>query len=884
MSDVNIFANFIIVGERTNVTGSAKFRKLIEADDYSGALTVARQQVESGANVLDVNVDAGMIDGPAAMTRFLNLIASEPDIARIPLMIDSSKWAVIEAGLKCAQGKSIVNSISMKEGEEAFLHHARKVRRYGAAAVVMAFDEQGQADTAARKIEICTRAYRLLVDIGFPPEDIIFDPNIFAVATGIEEHAEYAKAFFEATAYIRSELPHAHVSGGVSNVSFSFRGNEPVREAMHAVFLYHAIRAGMDMGIVNAGSLTLYDDVEPELRERVEDVLLNRRDDATERLLEVAEQAKAGGKKQATERDLSWRQAPVKDRLAHALVHGINEFIVEDTEEARLLAERPLHVIEGPLMDGMSIVGDLFGAGKMFLPQVVKSARVMKQAVAHLLPYMDEEKERLGLVGKSNGKIVMATVKGDVHDIGKNIVGVVLQCNGYEIEDLGVMVSCARILERAKEIGADAIGLSGLITPSLDEMVFVASEMERLGLKLPLLIGGATTSRTHTAVKIAPVYSGPILYVPDASKAVPVVQKLLGDDRDALVAATRKEYDVAREAYFSGQDKRPRLPLTKARERAPKLEFAPVKPSFLGVRSFAEYPLEDLVPFIDWTPFFASWDLIGRYPAILEDDIVGEAARNLYRDAKAMLEQLVAEKWVKASGVVGFWPANRDGDDVVLFADEKRKKEIARLHTLRQQIDKGEGKINSALADYISPIGTPDYVGAFAVTAGIGEGDVSIRFKRANDDYSAIMAQALCDRLAEAFAEAMHAKVRRELWGYAKDEKLSADDMIAEQYRGIRPAPGYPAQPDHTEKRTIFDLLEATTHTGIDLTESMAMTPPSSVSGLYFAHPQAEYFGTGKIDRDQVADYAVRKGWDLAMAEKWLSPILAYDPLLKAAG
>ena len=884
MSDVNIFANFIIVGERTNVTGSAKFRKLIEADDYSGALTVARQQVESGANVLDVNVDAGMIDGPAAMTRFLNLIASEPDIARIPLMIDSSKWAVIEAGLKCAQGKSIVNSISMKEGEEAFLHHARKVRRYGAAAVVMAFDEQGQADTAARKIEICTRAYRLLVDIGFPPEDIIFDPNIFAVATGIEEHAEYAKAFFEATAYIRSELPHAHVSGGVSNVSFSFRGNEPVREAMHAVFLYHAIRAGMDMGIVNAGSLTLYDDVEPELRERVEDVLLNRRDDATERLLEVAEQAKAGGKKQATERDLSWRQAPVKDRLAHALVHGINEFIVEDTEEARLLAERPLHVIEGPLMDGMSIVGDLFGAGKMFLPQVVKSARVMKQAVAHLLPYMDEEKERLGLVGKSNGKIVMATVKGDVHDIGKNIVGVVLQCNGYEIEDLGVMVPCARILERAKEIGADAIGLSGLITPSLDEMVFVASEMERLGLKLPLLIGGATTSRTHTAVKIAPVYSGPILYVPDASKAVPVVQKLLGDDRDALVAATRKEYDVAREAYFSGQDKRPRLPLTKARERAPKLEFAPVKPSFLGVRSFAEYPLEDLVPFIDWTPFFASWDLIGRYPAILEDDIVGEAARNLYRDAKAMLEQLVAEKWVKASGVVGFWPANRDGDDVVLFADEERKKQIARLHTLRQQIDKGEGKINSALADYISPIGTPDYVGAFAVTAGIGEGDVSIRFKRANDDYSAIMAQALCDRLAEAFAEAMHAKVRRELWGYAKDEKLSADDMIAEQYRGIRPAPGYPAQPDHTEKRTIFDLLEATTHTGIDLTESMAMTPPSSVSGLYFAHPQAEYFGTGKIDRDQVADYAVRKGWDLAMAEKWLSPILAYDPLLKAVG
>jgi len=882
MSSANPFANFVVVGERTNVTGSAKFRKLIEADDYAGALVVARQQVESGANVLDVNMDTALIDGPAAMRRFLNLIASEPDIARIPLMIDSSKWEVIETGLKCAQGKSIVNSISLKEGEEKFFHEARRVQRYGAAAVVMAFDEKGQADTAARKIEICTRAYRFLTDkVGFAPEDIIFDPNIFAVATGIEEHAEYAKAFFEATAYIRAELPHAHVSGGVSNVSFSFRGNEPVREAMHAVFLYHAIRAGMDMGIVNAGSLTLYDDVEPELRERVEDVLLNRREDATERLLEIAERAKAGGKKKGEERDLSWRQKPVKDRLAHALVHGINEFIVEDTEEARLQAARPLHVIEGPLMDGMSIVGDLFGAGKMFLPQVVKSARVMKQAVAHLIPFMDEEKERLGLVGKSNGKIVMATVKGDVHDIGKNIVGVVLQCNGYEIDDLGVMVPCDRILERAKEIGADAIGLSGLITPSLDEMVFVASEMERLGLKLPLLIGGATTSRTHTAVKIAPAYSGPILYVPDASKAVPVVQKLLGDDRDVLVKETRAEYDAAREAYFSGQDKRPRLPLAKARERAPKLEFAPVKPSFLGVRSFAEYPLEELVRYIDWTPFFASWDLVGRYPAILEDDIVGEAARNLYRDARAMLDQLVAEKWVKASGVVGFWPAQRDGDDVVLFADEKRGNEIARLHTLRQQIDKGEGKVNFALADYIAP--KDDYVGAFAVTAGIGEEDVSIRFKRANDDYSAIMAQALCDRLAEAFAEAMHAKVRRELWGYAKDEALTPEDLIAEKYRGIRPAPGYPAQPDHTEKRTIFDLLEARTRTGIDLTESMAMTPPSSVSGLYFAHPQAEYFGTGKIDRDQVEDYARRKGWDLATAEKWLSPILAYDPLLKAS-
>jgi 5-methyltetrahydrofolate--homocysteine methyltransferase len=884
MTTANPFANFVIVGERTNVTGSAKFRKLIEADDYAGALAVARQQVESGANVLDVNVDAALIDGPAAMKRFLNLIASEPDIAKIPLMVDSSKWEVIEAGLKCAQGKSIVNSISLKEGEAAFLYHARKVRRYGAATVVMAFDETGQADTAKRKIEICTRAYKLLVDNGFPPEDIIFDPNIFAVATGIEEHADYAKAFFEATAYIRSELPHAHVSGGVSNVSFSFRGNEPVREAMHAVFLKHAIAAGMDMGIVNAGQLAVYDDVEPELRERVEDVLLNRREDATERLLDIAERAKAGGKKKDAERELSWRQQPVKDRLAHALVHGITEFIVEDTEEARAQAERPLHVIEGPLMDGMSIVGDLFGAGKMFLPQVVKSARVMKQAVAYLLPFMEDEKERSGMAGKSNGKIVMATVKGDVHDIGKNIVGVVLQCNGYEIDDLGVMVPCDKILERAKEIGADAIGLSGLITPSLDEMVFVASEMERLGLNLPLLIGGATTSRTHTAVKIAPAYSGPTIYVTDASKAVPVVQKLMGNDRDKLITETKADQTAARESYLAGQDKRPRLPIAKARQRAAKLAFKPVKPSFLGVRAFKNFPLAELVDYIDWTPFFASWDLIGRYPAILDDEIVGEPARNLYKDARAMLDQLVAENWVTASGVIGFWPANAQGDDVILWEDETRTREAGRLHTLRQQMDKGEGKINYALSDFVAPSGMPDYVGAFAVTAGLGEEDVAIRFKRANDDYSAIMAQALCDRLAEAFAECMHAKVRRELWGYAKDEALSNDQLIEEKYRGIRPAPGYPAQPDHTEKRTIFDLLDARAQTGMELTESLAMTPPSSVSGLYFAHPEAEYFGVGKIDRDQVEDYARRKGWDLREAERWLSPILGYDPLLKQAG
>jgi 5-methyltetrahydrofolate--homocysteine methyltransferase len=879
MSD--LFANFVVIGERTNVTGSARFRKLIEAGDYAGGLQVARQQVESGANVLDVNMDAALIDGPAAMRTFLNLVATEPDIARIPLMIDSSKWTVIEAGLKCAQGKSIVNSISLKEGEELFLAQAKRVRRYGAAAVVMAFDEAGQADTAKRKVDICTRAYRLLVDNGFPPEDIIFDPNIFAVATGIEEHADYARAFFDAARGIRETLPHAHVSGGVSNVSFSFRGNDGVREAMHAVFLYHAIRAGMDMGIVNAGALPVYDDVEPELRERVEDVLLNRRTDSTERLLEIAERVKGTGAKKDNTRDLSWRAEPVEVRLAHALVHGITEFIIDDTEEARLKAARPLHVIEGPLMDGMGVVGELFGAGKMFLPQVVKSARVMKQAVAHLIPFMEEEKARSDLAGKSRGKIVMATVKGDVHDIGKNIVGVVLQCNGYEVDDLGVMVPCEKILARAKEIGADAIGLSGLITPSLDEMVFVASEMQRLGFTLPLLIGGATTSRTHTAIKIAPAYSGPTIYVTDASRAAPVVQKLMGEERDALIAQTKTEYAAARVSYEAGQAKRPRLPLKKARERAPRLEFKPEKPSFLGVKTFADYPLEDLVPYIDWTPFFASWELVGRYPAILTDDKMGEAASALYHDARTMLDQLVAEKWVTAAGVVGFWPANSVGDDIILWADVERQTEAARLFTLRQQMDKGAGKTNLALADFVAPEGQ-DYLGAFAVTAGLREEVVVQRFKQANDDYSAIMAQALCDRLAEAFAEAMHAKVRRELWGYAADEALSCEELLLESYRGIRPAPGYPAQPDHTEKRTIFNLLKAE-RIGIELTESMAMTPPSSVSGLYFAHPKAEYFGVGRIDRDQVEDYARRKGWDLRMAERWLAPILAYDPAMKAS-
>ncbi|MBI1186511.1 MAG: methionine synthase [Alphaproteobacteria bacterium] len=873
----NLFANFVIVGERTNVTGSAKFRKLIEADDYSGALAVARQQVEAGANVLDVNMDAALIDGPKAMTRFLNLIAGEPDIARIPIMVDSSKWEVIEAGLRCVQGKAIVNSISLKEGEDIFLAHARKVRRYGAAVVVMAFDENGQADSENRKVEICTRAYDLLTANGFPPEDIVFDPNIFAVATGIEEHADYANAFFNAARRIRRDLPHAHVSGGVSNVSFSFRGNERVREAMHAVFLKHAIAAGMDMGIVNAGSLTLYDDVEPDLRARVEDVLLNRRADATERLLEVADRYKGGDKKKDAAKDLAWRELPVSERLAHALVHGINTHIVEDTEAARLETARPLHVIEGPLMDGMTVVGDLFGAGKMFLPQVVKSARVMKQAVAHLIPFMEEEKQRTGMAGRSNGKIVMATVKGDVHDIGKNIVGVVLQCNGYDIIDLGVMAPCDAILDAAIKENADAIGLSGLITPSLDEMCYVASEMQRRGMTLPLLIGGATTSRTHTAVKIAPNYKGATIYVTDASRAVPVVQKLLSSDAESFVKDVRADQDVARQQFLAGQDKRPRLPLQAARARAPRLDFAPARPSFLGVRAFRDFPLRELASYIDWTPFFASWDLTGRYPAILSDDIVGEAARGLFKDAEAMLDRMVAEKWVAAHGVVGFWPANRDGDDIVLYADETRSEEIARLHTLRQQMDK-QAKPNFALADFVAPPGVADYVGAFAVTAGAHEDEAAERFKRVNDDYSAIMVKALADRLAEAFAECLHAKVRRELWGYAPDETLSNQALITERYQGTRPAPGYPAQPAHTEKRTLFTLLDAPRNAGMDLTESLAMTPPASVSGVYFSHPQAEYFGVGRIERYQVDDYARRKGWSRAEAERWLAPILAYDP------
>jgi 5-methyltetrahydrofolate--homocysteine methyltransferase len=886
MTLANPFSNFVIIGERTNVTGSAKFRKLIEADDYSGALAVARQQVEAGANVLDVNMDAALIDGPAAMRRFLNLVAGEPDIARIPIMVDSSKWDVIEAGLQCVQGKPIVNSISLKEGDEAFLSQARRVRRYGAAVVVMAFDEQGQADTTRRKYEICARAYHLLTDHGFPPEDIIFDPNIFAVATGIEEHNDYALAFFEAARMIRESLPHAHVSGGVSNVSFSFRGNEPVREAMHAVFLYHAIREGMDFGIVNAGALGVYDDIEPELRERVEDVLLNRRADATERLLDIAERVKGGTRRKDPAKDLAWRTWPVDKRIEHALVHGLNEYVVQDAEEARQNVPRPLHVIEGPLMAGMNVVGDLFGAGKMFLPQVVKSARVMKQAVAHLVPYMEEEKRLTGMAGRSNGTIVMATVKGDVHDIGKNIVGVVLQCNGYDVIDLGVMAPVDRILEAAQSANADMIGLSGLITPSLDEMCVVAAEMNRRGMTMPLLIGGATTSRTHTAVKIAPHYSGPVIYVTDASRAVPVVQKLMSpDDRDAFTADVRAEYDRAREAYLSSQDKRPRLALEAARSKAFAPDFSdyqPPRPSFLGVQDIS-MSLAELAPYIDWTPFFASWDLAGRYPAILGDEIVGEAARGLFNDAQAMLNRMIDEKWLEALGVVGFFPANREGDDIVVWADDTRTRQRARLHTLRQQMDKGAGKPNFALGDFIAPLGVADYVGCFAVTAGIGELEASERFRKANDDYSAIMVKALADRFAEAFAEALHYRVRKELWGFASEEPNDPVAMIAEQYRGIRPAPGYPAQPDHTEKQTLFELLEASSRIGMTLTESLAMSPPASVSGLYFSHPEAEYFGVGRIERDQVVDYARRKGWDLATAERWLSPILAYDPARNAA-
>ena len=876
---------FVNVGERTNVTGSARFRKLITDGDFSAALDVAREQVENGAQIIDVNMDEGLLDSQEAMINFLHLVASEPDITKVPVMVDSSKFHIIEAGLKCIQGKPVVNSISLKEGEAAFIDHARIVRRHGAAVVVMAFDEQGQADTLARRTGICQRAYDILVNkVGFPPEDIIFDPNIFPVATGLEEHNTYGVDFIEAARWIRQNLRHAHVSGGVSNLSFSFRGNEPVREAMHSVFLYHAIKAGMDMGIVNAGQMIVYDDIEPELREAVEDVVLNRRADASERLLALAERYR-GQTREQKEADLAWRGWPVEQRLSHALVHGITEFIEIDTEEARKKAERPLHVIEGPLMDGMNVVGDLFGSGKMFLPQVVKSARVMKQAVAYLLPFMEEEKQKSGLAqSNSAGKIVMATVKGDVHDIGKNIVGVVLQCNNYEVVDLGVMVPAAKILETAIAEKADLIGLSGLITPSLDEMVHVASEMERQGFELPLLIGGATTSRVHTAVKIHPHYTrGQTVYVNDASRAVGVAQALLSPDaKNDYVTDIRAEYARIAAAHARAQADKQRLSLAAARANALKLDWQahkPVKPSFIGTKVLENYPLEELVPYIDWTPFFQTWELSGKFPAILEDEKFGPAARPLYEDARKMLNQIIAEKWFRAGGVIGFWPANAEGDDILLYADEARKTPIATLHTLRQQLTKREGRYNEALSDFIAPIssGVPDYVGAFAVTAGVGEDEIADRFKLKNDDYSAILVKALADRLAEAFAERLHQRVRTEFWGYAPDEKLSNEELIAEKYSGIRPAPGYPAQPEHTEKATIFKLLPAE-KVGLQLTENFAMWPGAAVSGLYFSHPQSHYFGVGKIERDQVEDYACRKGWSVQEAERWLAPILNYDP------
>ena len=875
---------FINVGERTNVTGSAKFKKLVIDGDYTAALTVARQQVEAGAQIIDINMDEGLLDSQAAMVTFLNLIAAEPDIARVPVMIDSSKWEVIEAGLKCVQGKPIVNSISMKAGEAEFLEQAKKCLRYGAAVVVMAFDEKGQADTFERKTEICARAYKVLTEqVGFPPEDIIFDPNIFAIATGIEEHNNYAVDFIEATRIIKQQLPWARVSGGVSNVSFSFRGNEPVRRAIHSVFLYHAINAGMDMGIVNAGDLPVYDDIDPTLREAVEDVILNRPQRTnvsnTERLVDIAPTYK-GDKGVARVVDLKWREAPVGKRIEHALVNGITEYIDADTEEARLSVERPLHVIEGPLMDGMNVVGDLFGSGKMFLPQVVKSARVMKQAVAWLEPFMEAEKA--GKPREQAGRILMATVKGDVHDIGKNIVGVVLQCNNYEVIDLGVMVPADRILDAAVEHKVDIVGLSGLITPSLDEMVFVAREMERRGFDIPLLIGGATTSRTHTAVKIEPGYHrGSTTYVVDASRAVGVVSGLLSKtDRARNEALTKDEYIRIRDQYARGQEVKARATLAQARDNRFKpdpTDRMPGAPSFIGVKAFDSWDLANLAEHIDWTPFFASWELIGRYPHILDDEIVGQAATDLFADAKVMLKQIIDEKWFTAKGVIGFWPANAVGDDVVVFADESRTEEIARFHTLRQQIKKANGKPNLALSDFVADDGA-DYIGAFAVTTGHGELEASKRFKDAGDDYSAIMAAALADRLAEAFAEALHKKVRTELWGYAPDEATTTDDLIAEQYQGIRPAPGYPAQPDHTEKATLFRILQAEDNAGMALTESFAMTPPASVSGLYFGHPGSHYFGVGKIDRDQVVDYAARKGWDVETCERWLSPILNYDP------
>ncbi len=879
--------NFVNIGERTNITGSPKFSKLILAGDFEAALTVALQQVEGGAQVIDINMDEGMIDSEATMTKFLNLVASEPDIAKLPVMIDSSKWTVIEAGLKCLQGKGIVNSISLKEGEEKFKEYARKILSYGAATVVMAFDETGQADSLQRRIEICKRSYDILVnEVGFPPQDIIFDPNILTVATGLEEHNNYAVDFIDATRWIKQNLPLAKVSGGVSNISFSFRGNNVVREAMHSAFLYHAIKAGMDMGIVNAGMLEVYEEIPKDLLELVEDVLLNRRQDATERLVEFADTIKSKGKEVV--KDEEWRKAPVAQRLSHSLVKGIIEYLDDDVEEARQQYDRPLEVIEGPLMDGMNVVGDLFGSGKMFLPQVVKSARVMKKAVAYLLPFIEAEKEKNLAAGKGGdnranaGKVLMATVKGDVHDIGKNIVGVVLACNNFEVIDLGVMVPAQRIIEEAKKQNVDIIGLSGLITPSLDEMVHFAKEMEREGFTIPLLIGGATTSRIHAAVKIAPNYSGPAVHVLDASRSVTVCSSLMNkDNRDAYIQNIKDEYAKAREAHLNKKSDKRFVSIEEARAGAFQIsldgDIAP-KPTFTGTKVIEAFPLEELVPYIDWTPFFHTWELRGSYPKIFDDKYVGTEAKKLYDDAQALLKKIVAEKLLQANGVIGFWPANRVGDDIELYTDETRKKLLTRIHTLRQQAEKVKGEPYYALSDFIASKESevPDYFGGFAVTAGIGCDELVAKFEKDHDDYNSIMAKALADRLAEAFAEKMHELVRKQYWGYANNERLSSEELIKEEYQGIRPAPGYPACPDHTEKTTLFELLKAGDNAKMHLTESLAMTPAASVSGFYFAHPQARYFGLGKISKDQVEDYAKRKNMDLETAERWLSPNLNY--------
>ena len=876
---------FVNVGERTNVTGSKAFARLILGDDYAEALNVARSQVENGAQIIDINMDEAMLDSQKAMVTFLNLVAAEPDICKVPIMLDSSKWSVIEAGLKCVQGKSVINSISMKEGEAEFIQHAKLARRYGAAVIVMAFDEEGQADTRERKVEICTRSYHLLVDqIGFPPEDIIFDPNIFAIATGIEEHNNYGVDFIEATRVIKKTLPYAKVSGGVSNVSFSFRGNEPIREAIHTAFLYHAVKAGLTMGIVNAGQLGVYSDIPSDLLEQVEDVLLNRRPDATERLVDFAESFKGQKKEQVD--DLAWRDEPLQQRITHALVRGVSTYIVEDTEAARLEIDkkggRPIQVIEGPLMDGMNVVGDLFGAGKMFLPQVVKSARVMKQAVAHLLPFIEAEKKLSG-DNKPKGKVVVATVKGDVHDIGKNIVTVVLQCNNYEVVNMGVMVPCAQILEKARQEKVDMIGLSGLITPSLEEMAHVAKEMQREGFTIPLLIGGATTSRVHTAVKIAPNYGGTVVWVPDASRAVGVCSNLLSDElKSDYVQGIKEEYEKVRAQHKKKKGPSRILPLAEARANAFKTdwnEYKPAEPALTGVRTLNNYPLEKIAATIDWTPFFQAWELAGRYPAILQDKVVGETATTLFRDAQAMLKKIIEQKWLSANAVIGLFPANVVGDDIEIYTDQSRNKVAMTYHCLRQQTVKPTGRPNRCLADFIAPkeTGIKDFIGAFAVGAGFGIDERVKAFEDANDDYSAIILKALADRLAEAFAEHMHMRVRREFWGYAKDESLTNEQMIAEEYQGIRPAPGYPACPDHTEKGPLFKLLNAQENAGIIVTESFAMVPTAAVSGFYFSHPESTFFAVGKIGKDQVEDYARRKDWSLEQAERWLAPVLAYE-------